>query len=249
MYWFEGAGRARLEHDKSIVAEDQPGLAYVVQRDGSLALVGDFMFKLPSGSPQRIATRIEFPSDYPVHEPLAFETARRFRHDADHHFYANDRCCLWLDVETRWRADDLNALRRFLDELRVFYYRQLMMEANPRLSYPGPSRGHGVLGYLEYLEERQQLREVDLPRMLTALEGGIYRNAPCPCGRRVRYRKCHRDAVRRYRDRVGSDQHAQVVAALRQIRAGRLRRPQAIVGPPASEASQGKASGSRTTAA
>jgi hypothetical protein len=224
MHWFEGAGRARLEHDKAIVAEDQPNLAYVAQRDGSLALVGDFTFKLPSGSPQRIATRIEFPVGYPNHEPLAFETDRRFRHDADHHFYGNDRCCLWLDVETRWRSSDPGALRRFLDELKVFYYRQLMMEANPNLPYPGPSRGHGTLGYLEHLEERLRLRTVDLPRLIRALDGGVYRNAPCPCGRRIRYRKCHRRAIVRYRNSVAPEQHAKVIDALGKIKREEIRR-------------------------
>lgn len=103
MHWFEGAGRARLEHDRTIVAEEHPGLAYVAHPDGSLALLGDITVKLASGIPRRIETRIEFPPDYPAHEPIAFDMAGRFRHDADHHFYTNGRCCLWLDVESRWR--------------------------------------------------------------------------------------------------------------------------------------------------
>jgi hypothetical protein len=156
--------RSRVDSGRLIAPGDRyggtaRGASPVGRRFGRFDLLG----RLPSGSPQRIATWIEFPSDYPDHEPLAFETARRFRHDADHHFYANDRCCLWLDVETKWRPGDRDALRRFLDELSLFYYRQLMMEANPRLSYPRLSSGHGVLGYLEYLEERLRLRAVDLP--------------------------------------------------------------------------------------
>lgn len=229
MSWFEGAGRARLERDKAIVEPDQPDLAYVVQRDGSLALVGDFTFKLSSGSPQRIPTRIEFPSGYPGVEPLAFETAGRFRHDADHHFYNNGRCCLWLDVETRWRAGDPDALRRFLDELGVFYYRQLMMEANPKLPYPGPARGHGVAGYIEHLSERLRMPARDLSKMRGPISGGIYRNAPCPCGSRIRYRNCHREAIRRFRDRAAPDQQSQVVAALAKNSSDRAAHRRALI--------------------
>jgi hypothetical protein len=221
MHWFEGAGRARLEHDRAIVAEEHPGLAYVAHSDGSLALLGDITVKLASGIPRRIETRIEFPPDYPAHEPIAFDMAGRFRHDADHHFYTNGRCCLWLDVESRWRPSDSDALRRFLDELQVFFWRQLMMEADPTLPYPGPARGHGVVGYLEHLEERLRMPIRDLPRMIAALSGGTYRNAPCPCGRRVRYRHCHRGAIRRFRDRADLDQQGQLIAELTRMRTRR----------------------------
>lgn len=214
MHWFEGAGEARLERDLAIVAEDQPALRYVTQGDESLSLVGDVTFALPSGTPQAIATRIDFPSDYPSHEPLAFETASRFPHDAHHHFFSHGRCCLWLDVETKWRAGDLDALRTFLDELKVFYYRQLMMEADPTLSYPGPWRGHGVLGYIEHLEDRLRMSRGELPRMRHAIGGGVGRNAPCPCGKRIRYRNCHLEAVRHFRDLADPHSVEQILNAL-----------------------------------
>ncbi len=226
MPWFEGAGQARLEHDQAIVAEDQPALRYIFGRGGSVSLVGDVTFALASGSPQRIATRIDFPADYPAHEPLAFETASRFRHDADHHFFTNDGCCLWLDVETKWRPDNPDSLRVFLDELRVFYLRQLMMEADPTLAYPGRSRAHGVEGYLEHLDERLRMSRRDMPRMLRAFVGGVSRNAPCPCGRRVRYRKCHRESIRRFRERANPHIQRLVVEELEAIAGARSGRGQ-----------------------
>ena len=36
-------------------------------------------------------------------------------------------------------------------------------EANPKLPYPGPARGHGVAGYLEHLVERLRMPARDLP--------------------------------------------------------------------------------------
>lgn len=214
MSWFEGAGAARLDHDREIVAEDQPGLRHAVQGDGSLSLIGDVTFPLRSGTPQRIPTRIDFPEDYPLHEPRAYQTPRRFPRDANHHFYPDGRACLWLDVETRWRPSDPDAIRMLLDQLTVFYLRQLMMEANPKLTFPGPWRGHGVVGYIEHLEERLRMSRRGLPQMRTALAGGISRNALCPCGRRIRYRKCHRAVIRRFRDRAGPDWIQQVLDEL-----------------------------------
>jgi hypothetical protein len=67
-----------------------------------------------------------------------------------------------------------------------------MMEADPTVSYPGPRRGHGVLGYVEHLEERLRMSRWELPRMRYAIGGGVGRNAPCPCGKGIRYRNCHR---------------------------------------------------------
>lgn len=214
MRWFEGAGSARLEHDRAIVAEDQPALRYDVQGDGSLALVGDVTFALDSGTPQRIATRIVFPADYPEREPRAYQEPKRFPRDADHHFYPDGRACLWLDVETLWRPTEPNSLRAFLDQLTVFYLRQLVMEANPKLAFPGPWRAHGVAGYIEHLEETFRMLRSELPRMRTALAGGISRNAPCPCGKRIRYRNCHRERIRRFQDRAESGTMQQVLKEL-----------------------------------
>lgn len=228
--WFEGAGAARLEHDKATVAEDQPNLRYVVRPDGSLSLVGDVTFKLRHGGPQRIPTRIDFPEDYPEREPRAYQTPKRFPRGSKHHFYDDGQACLWLDVETKWRSSDPDALRMFLDQLCLFYLRQLAMEANPNLPFPGPARGHGVFGYIEYLEERLRMPRRKLSRMLPAMSGGVYRNAPCPCGRRVRYRKCHREAIRRFKERADPRHQRLVIQELETIARSRTSRSRVVPG-------------------
>ena len=221
----EDSGTVLPDRDRRLIAEDQPELRYVPAADGSATFIGDFIFKLQSGSPQRIPTRIEFTTSYPEEEPRAVHVGSGFRHDGDHHFYSDGRCCLWLDVETRWKpSDPQKSLQRFLDELKVFYLRQLMMEANPKLTWPGRARGHGFEGHLEHLQERLHMPLGELPMMLRALDGAVSRNAPCPCGRRVRYRKCHRDAIVRFRKLADPRSQADVVRALRQIRAANASR-------------------------
>lgn len=225
------------DRHRRLILADQPALRYIGYADGSVAFEGDYVFKLASGSPQRIPTRIEFTVRYPDEEPRALHLGSRFAHDGKHHFYGNGRCCLWLDVETRWKAaDPEKSLQRFFDELKVFYLRQLMMEANPKLTWPGRARGHGFEGHLEHLEERLRMSLQQMPIMLRALEGGVHRNAPCPCGRRVRYRKCHRTAIVRFRKLADPRAQEQVVQLLRKIRSSkasreRLHRDQVVARP------------------
>lgn len=218
MAWFDGSGQVRLDHDKAIVAELTPELHHEIQPDGHMALVGDVGVKTSSGVAFRIATQVDFPDEYPRQEPVAREVGDRFLHDADHHFFDSNVCCLWLDVESKWRASDPDALRVFLLELGVFYQRQLVMEAQPGRGYPGPQRAHGVEAYLDHAVERWRLTRGDLHLMIKALTVGVSRNAPCPCGSRVRYRKCHRQRITTFRDRIRNDQLERLIAALRTLR-------------------------------
>lgn len=217
MPWYEGPGAARLDHDRELVAS-RPELAleFVTGPGGQMTLVGTVTVTLPSRARYPVATRIEFPRNYPRAEPRAFETGERFKHTPERHFYPSGQACLWLDgFESKWRADDQGALGVFLDELLAFYLRQLVFDANPSAGYPGPWRGHGAVGLIEHLEEVLELPAEALPRMWRALDGGVHRNAPCPCGRRVRYRHCHRDRVRSYREQLNQDAIDDVVTRLR----------------------------------
>lgn len=196
MRWYEGAGAARLEHDKQIVADAQPGLRHILAPDGQMTLQGPFVVRTDSGVPHSIETRIDFPNDYPTDEPVAHEIGGRFKHDGNHHFsYESDQCCLWLDVASPWSPRDPAALGQFLDQLAIFYHRQLQMEADPSLPFPGPAAGHGGLGYIEHLQERWEMSRAALRRMRFALAGQTNPKARCPCGSGRRYRKCHQGEI------------------------------------------------------
>lgn len=214
MRWYEGDGARRLAIDQRIVA-NFPELRHEPQPDGGMWLAGNLIVKTASGVPHRIPTRIEFPDEYPEGEPRAFEPSARFPHDADHHFIG-DRACLWLDVDSKWDPGKPEALDDFLRELVTFYLRQLAMEANPAQSYPGPARPHGLLdGYLDYLGEQLRLPRRAIPHMRGALAGNLSRNAPCPCGSRVRYRHCHKAAIDVFRRRMKHDRLESFLANLR----------------------------------
>lgn len=215
-WWKEGAGRARLLHDRSIVAEVQPGLRHEVQADGHMALVGDVVVITRSGIRHAIPSRIDFPADYPLREPRAHEVSGLFEHTTARHFYntPDDLCCLWLDVETPWRRRDPEALRMLLTELAIFYHRQLVYDANPSAGWPGPEQPHGAEAYELYLKTRWRMPDWILRRMSRALAREVYRNARCPCGSRRRYRHCHQQEVLRFLNRAGPNDVEQLVAGL-----------------------------------
>lgn len=192
-------------------------MRYEVQPDGAMWLVGDFLLETQSGIPHRIPTVIEFPRDYPRHEPIAHDITSRFQHDADHHFIG-DRACLWLKpVESKWQRNDPDALQTFLDELLIFYFRQLAMENDPAGGYPGPARAHGFPpAYVEVLTERLRIPRAAIRRMRHALAGSVRRSAPCPCGSGMRYRECHRSEISRFLSEVPPEQLTQLVAYLAQ---------------------------------
>lgn len=215
MAWWDGAGADRLAHDREIVAEVQPGLRHEIQPDSSMALVGDFLVTTRSGAEHRIPTTLKFPADYPAHEPSVHEPSTRFPHEPDRHFYQDsDQCCLWLDVESQWDPTDPNALRVILDQLLTFYHRQLMMEAGVVDVFPGPQRGHGGFGYLDYLKDVWGTDDATLRRLRFAIAGKQEPKSACPCGSGRQYRRCHLGAVTRFRQKASPFTLGQLVSML-----------------------------------
>jgi SEC-C motif-containing protein len=162
------------------------------------------------GIPTEIATAVRFPWDYPGHEPVAYDAALRFKPKpggklADRHLASSDgQCCLWLDPESRWNSRDPSALRLFLDELAVFFDRQLIYDLTGE--WPGPSYSHGPDGYLEFIQE-QLGNDAVLTKALMpviTMETRIGPNEACICGSGKKFKKCHREVVERIQGKIGA---------------------------------------------
>jgi SEC-C motif len=202
--WWDGRrGAERLARDKAIVAAEQPELRWV-ERDDRLKLEGDFAVRLASGFRERISVEILFPDDYPNHEPAAFEPRGRFQpHDVTRHFFTDSgRCCLWLDVASLWQAGDREALRTFLDQLAVWFHRQLVYDANPAAGWPGSEYAHTAEAYFQYFLEDWGLSEEALVRLGPGFIGRIGSKDRCPCGSGAQYRRCHQPQIDRFRGRA-----------------------------------------------
>jgi len=82
----------------------------------------------------------------------------------------------------------------FVDQVAVFFHRQLIYDATGR--WVGPERRHGVEGYLDFLIERFGNSDA-LLAFAPLFEGQAapLPGAVCPCGAGRRYERCHRALV------------------------------------------------------
>ncbi len=150
--WYQRDEGERLAQDRDRIASVFPGLSYRIdEQAGRVFLEGTITLEAECGISTPIQVRVEFPDDYPEHEPRVYDAAQRFPHEADRHFYPDGRCCLWLPPESRWNEKDPDGLCRFLEEVAVFLDQQLTYEAVGKGRWPGRQRGHGDAGYVEFV--------------------------------------------------------------------------------------------------
>jgi hypothetical protein len=221
--WYERDGGARFKQDDAIIRTFYPGLEWVIDQANRLAsLQGAITLVEPCGIKTPVLTRIAFPFDYPKKEPLAYETGRRFVWDNEHHILPDGCCCLWLPPLSKWDPDDPGALHMFLDELAVFFDRQLIFETRPQSGWPGGSWDHGVYGYWGFLVEQ--------------LGGGtavdnfiagrtVERKGDCPCGSGRKYKRCHLPEHKALARRMDTE-------ILERLRIWRAKQPAGIRRPP-----------------
>jgi hypothetical protein len=169
------------------------------------------------GIPTEIFTVVRFPWDYPGHEPVAYDAAKRFLAKAgsdlvDRHLGSNGQCCLWLDPRSLWDSRDPLALRLFLDELAVFFDRQLIYDLTGE--WPGSSYSHGRDGYLEFIREELG-GDAALTEALIAvitMESRIGPNDLCSCGSGKKFKRCHRNVVEKIQGKIGASRIKRVLA-------------------------------------
>lgn len=192
-----------MEADRALIASsDYAGLKFSIDHARSRCLLdGEIVYGSQSGIQTSVSVRVVFPDRYPRDEPRAYDPANRFIHNAHGHFIedreSDGRCCLWLDWDSGWSPSDAGALVAFLDQVALFFHRQLIFEAGGRKEWPGPARGHGERGYYDFLIERLGVDDEGLRPFLPRLEqyGSFPRHGTCPCGSGLAYRDCHLERV------------------------------------------------------
>lgn len=209
--WYEQDAGKRLATDWAVVEKCYPGLSYRVDdAEERVYLEGALLLALEQTRVRTdIQVRIEFPPGYPLKEPRAYDSAGRFPHIADRHFFPDGRCCLWLPPESQWDRAAPDGLCRYLDQVALFFYRQLLCDAlstNGRVIWPGKARAHGDLGYVEYvldlLDGDEKMLDVLAPALGNTIQLG--RNDRCPCGSGIKYKRCHLEKVADIERRVGA---------------------------------------------
>jgi hypothetical protein len=204
--WFErDDGNARLAHDRRLLTGKYPDLEFALNfRLQKAVLRGTITLKEEtSGIPTRIKNRIIFPDDYPETEPTASDDANQFPHVADRHFYKGGECCLWLPLESQWRSEEDDTLLNFVDQVAVFFERQLMYDASGGVWAWG-ERGHGDAGYIEFLEEQLDANYQTIQKLMPVITGitVIYNKSKCPCGSNRDYSFCHKQKIDYIKDKI-----------------------------------------------
>ncbi|MEP7342619.1 MAG: SEC-C metal-binding domain-containing protein [Acidobacteriota bacterium] len=193
--WFEqDDGDERLAQDRALIRRDYPGLKYGLNyADRKVFLDGTITLRAECGIPTRVRTRVVFPDSYPEMEPMAFETGNLFPHIADRHFFSDGGCCLWLPVESQWKAREAMALHGFLDHVSTFYERQLIYEASPDQRWAWGERGHGIVGYIEFVQDALGGDAALVSNFVGLLSGReeIEPAAGCPCKSGKKFKHCH----------------------------------------------------------
>lgn len=134
--------------------------------------------------------------EYPFSFPWVYETGGKIPINIDWHIYEDTgRCCIKVPPEEEVICKKGLSLADFIKlELLPYLFNQTFRRDN---GYFINERGHGVLGLLEYYGEKLGTTNVaEIIRLLYY----IYKNpepnrvAECFCGKKQKYRRCHRDA-------------------------------------------------------
>lgn len=204
--WYERReGVAVLAHDRTLVAREYPTLSHRIDNDsGSAHLEGTLVYREACGIPIEVPVRIDFPFDYPRREPRAFDVAGRFEHSLDRHFASDEgACCLWLPPKSRWDPKDPDALLTFLDEVVVFFDRQLVYDATGKTVWPGGQYTHRIEGWEQWIAEEfvdQQALKAFIPMLNANLKVG--RNERCLCNSGRKFKRCHTPVIEHIRREV-----------------------------------------------
>ncbi len=206
--WYE-RNSARFKNDRALIVESYPSLEFQIDDSrGSASLGGNIVISTECGLATQIATVVRFPWDYPGSEPDAYDADKRFqpwpgKSLRDRHVTDGGRCCLWLPPCSPWNSADPLALRHFLDQLAIFFDKQLIYDIVGEWLWP--AYGHEHDGYVEFI--REQLNHdaalADTLMDVITMRASVGPNEPCPCNSGRKFKKCHLRAVDAIQGRIG----------------------------------------------
>lgn len=214
----------RLEHDRTILLNRCPGLAFSSNlKTRQLELTGTLrLIEEATEQPTDLHLQLVFPTDYPAHEPTVYEVGGRFPRIADRHINEMDGSfCLWLEPLSRWDPSDRNSLLVLLDRVSVFCEDQLTYEAVGR--FPYGEWAHGDAGYAEYLFESLGRDPSLMDALAACSDPGTLpaRNDPCVCGSGIKFKKCHMACLEAALNQLGARHFRSAVEAWRRDDRGR----------------------------
>ncbi len=161
---------------------------------------------------------VELPREHQEGYPTLFETGGRIPVSADRHVNEDaGRCCVMASDELLFKYPSGCSLLDFLrGPVRDFLISQSYFEAHER--WPFGERAHGLKGRLEFYAEQVDSSDPTVGLRVLSLVAAATASGKvdCPCGSRRRLRKCHREAIRRLRERIPQRVAKEVLSILEQ---------------------------------
>jgi hypothetical protein len=111
--------------------------------------------------------------------------------------------CLWLPPCSPWDSADPLALRHFLDQLAIFFDKQLTYDLTGDWAWP--AYAHEVEGYVEFVKEQlgNDMALVEALLRVITLKTSVGPNEQCPCASGTKFKKCHLPIVEKIQSRIG----------------------------------------------
>ncbi|MEO5910840.1 MAG: SEC-C metal-binding domain-containing protein [Pelobium sp.] len=145
--------------------------------------------------------RIVGSMDFPKRFPFVFEEGGRIPLNIDWHLYPDGHCCICSIPEEIMICNKGLTLNEFIENhVKPFFFNQKHREI---YGYFLKERHHGHFGNIEFFQEAFQTDDLRLIANLlnhirTHSEPGRVQDCFCNSGKK--YRKCHREAFRLFKD-------------------------------------------------
>jgi len=136
---------------------------------------------------ESVTLHIEYPKTFPTRNqpPSVYLKSQRdrWKNSGNSHIETDWRLCLFVPGESGIDFADSTSLKDLFAVIHTFLFKQRIYQkrlaktvlTGEVAQWPGEDRSHGERGIREAIQSM----------------GGIGRNAPCPCGIGLKYKKCH----------------------------------------------------------
>ncbi len=186
---------------EALLIKDQfPELIYQEKDDGKPFLSGSLILKDDQGTAiDEYLIKIEYTSGYPFEFPHVYETGGRIPINIDWHVFLDGHCCIASIPEESLLCKKGITLYWFIEhQVKPYFFNQKYREIH---GYFLHERSHGLEGNLEFFREAfgtDRLSIIAKGLVLIKSRREPNRVSICYCGTGIKYRKCHREAFRKF---------------------------------------------------
>lgn len=203
------------------VQNKYPNLKSTVDDSGNYYLCGEIQIRdLIDGKLwETYLIEVRYPEGYPNCFPKVYEKSNKIPKIPDWHVNSDGTCCIKVHPEELLICRKGISLERFLEEQALpYFYNQTHRKIEGY--YVNGERAHGAEGIAEFYYD--ELHTNDLAMLIRCLNFIATKPRPsrtsnCFCGKKKKFRKCHKNAFEKLRP-LGNESlllHARILQTLK----------------------------------